>query len=474
MKTQDFWHLDIYGSYINGELRTNPSEDLISLLTQKPWKKIHKASVQDTRDAIQSAENALKIWREVPPKEKGNILRQVASLLLNQREALAELMAYEMGKTKRDGLAEVAYAAGFFSWFAGEAIRLYEPQIKTGQKTIHHLKEPVGVCGLITPWNFPLAMPARKFGAALAAGCSVVLKPSPECPLSALFMAAACTEAGIPPGVVNIVIGPEDDIGRELLSSPIVRKIGFTGSTSVGKYLYEHSASTLKKLTLELGGHAPVIIHDDADLDHAVEQAMIAKYRNNGQTCAAANRFYVQESVQDQFIEKFVKRVKTLKIGDPLEPDTDLTTILHPSVPDKVQRHVEDAVRQGGEVVLFATEVYEPVVIKNVTHKMLVTQEETFGPVAPIISFKDEEGAYQMANDTPYGLTAYLFTQNYTKIQRGIRQLDFGIIGVNDGLPSSPQLSFGGCKASGFGVEGGPYGIDEYLVSKCASVYSAD
>jgi len=474
MKTQEFWHTDTFGSYINGKLRTGPTEDLISPVTGSKWKSIHHASSQDTRETIECAEKAFRIWKEIPAKEKANILRKIASLLLDHRVALAEVMTHEMGKSRRDGLAEVAYAAGFYNWFAGEAERIYESQIVSGEKTLCHLREPVGVCGLITPWNFPLAMPARKIAAALAAGCSVILKPSPECPISALFIAAACAEAGVPPGVVNVVLGPEEEIGRELLSSPIVKKMSFTGSEEVGKYLYKHSASTLKKLTLELGGHAPAIVHEDANLDLAAKQIAIAKFRNNGQTCVAVNRIFVHESVHDAFLEKFVNRVKSLKVGNPLESDTDLTNVLHPSVHDKIRKHVQDAIELGGVVVLEANELFEPVIIKNVRPEMLVMHEETFGPVAPIISFQKESEVYRQANSTPYGLAAYLFTQDYGRTQRGIRQLDYGIVGVNDGLPSSPQLSFGGRKASGFGVEGGPRGIDEYLVSKCVSIYSAE
>ncbi len=472
MNIQNFWTSQKFGSYINGCISEGNETDFVSLLTHNKWKSLHQISRQETREAIDHAHRAFEIWRWTPSQEKANILRKVADILLENRVALAELMSYEMGKTRRDGLGEVAYAAGFFDWFAGEAEKIYEKQLSSanGSKIIHYLKEPIGVCGLITPWNFPLAMPARKIAAALAAGCTMVLKPSPECPFSALFIALACAEAGVPPGVVNVVIGPEVEIGEELLYSPVVRKIGFTGSTEVGKYLYAQSAQTLKKLTLELGGHAPVIIHDDADLDLAAEQVIIPKFRNNGQTCAAANRIYVQKGIHDQFLKKFIEKVKELKVGDPLLPDTDLTTCLHPSVPPKVTAHIEDAISKGAQAVLTAQEPYEPTILQGVTHEMLITREETFGPVAPIISFVEDEEAYQMANATPYGLASYLFTQSEKRINQGIQALDFGIIGVNDGLPSAPQLSFGGRKDSGFGTEGGPYGIDEYLISKCASI----
>jgi len=471
MKTDDFWSIETLGSYINGELRTGPSQDVISAATGSSWKSLHMAAAPDVVEAIECADKALSIWQEVPVKEKSSILKKIGSLHLDHRVALVEAMAHEMGKCRRDGLGEVAYAAGFYNWFAGEAERLYEPAVTMGQKELTHRKEPVGVCGLITPWNFPLAMPARKVAAALAAGCTVVLKPSPECPLSALFLAAACEEAGVPPGVVNVVIGPEEEIGRAVLQSPLVRKISFTGSTAVGKSLYKQSSATLKKLSLELGGHAPAIVHEDADLDFAAGQAAIAKFRNSGQSCIAVNRIFVQKGVYDEFIKKFVAVAKSLKVGSPLEAETDLTNVLHPSAREKIQRHLEDAMQRGAEMALAAGEVYEPAVIKNADLDMLIMNEETFGPVAPVMPFYEDEEAYRYANATPYGLAAYLFSQNDERIKKGVRALNFGIIGVNDGLPSSPQLSFGGRKESGFGVEGGPHGIDEYLVSKCVSHY---
>lgn len=473
MDIQHFWTTREFGSYINGRMAQGPKTDFISLLTQKPWKSMCLASRKDTRQAIEQAHRAFAIWKEVPSQERANILRNVGDLLLEHRVALSELMAYETGKSRKDGLGEVAYAAGFFHWFSGEAERLFNRQLPSanGTKSIHYIKEPVGVCGLITPWNFPLAMPARKLAAALAAGCTSVIKPSPECPFSSLFIALACQEAGVPPGAVNVLIGNEIEIGEELLSSPLVRKIGFTGSTDVGRYLYEHAALTLKKLSLELGGHAPAIVHEDADLDLAAQQLVVAKFRNNGQTCVAPNRIYVQKPVLDQFLEKFVQEVKKLKVGDPLFPDTDLTTCLHPSVPPKVQAHIDDALSKGAKAVLSGQNPFDPVILKDITHNMLITKEETFGPVAPVISFSEDNDAYRMANETPFGLASYLFTQNGRRIREGIKALEYGIIGVNDGLPSAPQLSFGGRKASGFGTEGGPFGIDEYLISKCASLF---
>ncbi len=471
MKLHEFWDLRIIGSYIKGELLTSPTESLVSPLTNQDWKTVHRASKGDAKHAIESAKHAQCIWKETPAVEKGRILRHIGEMMLEHRVALAEIMTYEMGKTRRDGLGEVAYAAGFFSWFAGEAERIFEKRIDVGPKTLLYLKEPVGVCGFITPWNFPLAMPARKIAAALAAGCSVVFKPSPECPVSALFLAVACSEAGVPPGVVNVVNGPAEEIGKEFLESHVVRKISFTGSTAVGHYLYRYSAGTLKKLSLELGGHAPFIVFDDADLEHAADQLVRSKFRNSGQSCVAPNRVFVQKKVAEPFLEKLLPKIKALKVGNPLEAATDLTNVLHPTVREKGERHVKDAMTKGAKAALFAQNVYEPVVLTGIDDSMQVMQEETFGPILPISSFDSDYDAYQKANNSPYGLASYLFTKSYERAMEGMKRLDYGIVGVNDGLPSAPELSFGGRKASGFGVEGGPDGIQEYLVSKCASFY---
>ncbi len=450
IKMQTFFNLREQGSFIYGEI----------------------SPVGAVEKAIDCAERSFEGWKQTPPQEKSRILRKIGDLIIGNRLELAKIMTAEMGKTRKDGLAEAAYSAGFFHWFAGEAERIYQRQLSSPdrEKTLHFLKTPVGVSGLITPWNFPLAMPARKVAAALAAGCPLVLKPAMECPKSALFTAFACQEAGIPPGVVNVVLGDEKEIGKALLESPKIKKISFTGSTAVGKYLYEHSAPTLKKLSLELGGHAPVIIFDDADIDLAAAQTVIAKFRNNGQSCVAANRIFVHEAIYDVFAKKFVDAVKKLQVGDPHDPETDLTNVLHPSVLDKVPKQIEDALKNGAKALLKGKNPYDPAVLTDVDSQMLVCREETFGPVAPLIRFSSDDDAYRMANDTPYGLASYLFTQSLERAYRAMDTLQFGIIGINDGLPSSPSLSFGGIKNSGLGREGGPEGIDEYLVEKCVSL----
>ncbi len=451
-RMQSFFNLKKPDSFIEGEIAENGSAE----------------------QAVEAASQSFDRWKKTPPQERSRILRKVGDIMLDHRVRLANIMTGEMGKTRKDGLAEVAYSSGFFHWFSGEAERLYNSQLRSpdGDKTIHYLKAPVGPCGLITPWNFPLAMPARKIAAALAAGCSLVLKPAAECPMSALFTAFACREAGIPPGVVNVILGDAKTVGETLLDSPKIKKISFTGSTEVGIYLYERSAKTLKKLSLELGGNAPVIIFDDADIDLAVEQAVIAKFRNNGQSCVAANRIFVQESVHDAFAEKFTAAVKKLKVGDPADPETDLTDTLHSSVLEKVPKHIEDALKNGAKALLKGSRPFEPTILSEAAPEMLICREETFGPAVPLIRFSEESDAFGMANDTPYGLASYLFTQSLKRARRAMDELQFGIIGINDGLPSSPSLSFGGVKKSGLGREGGPAGIDEYLVEKCVSLRS--
>lgn len=450
---QTFFNLEEANSYIEGKI-------------------VSETGSRAARQAIKAALEASAIWAKTPPQERSRILRKIGDLMLENRLELTKIMTEEMGKTRKDGLSEVSYAAGFFHWFSGEAERLYQKKLASfdGKKMIHYLKAPAGVVGLITPWNFPLAMPARKIAAGLAAGCPALLKPSPECPKSALFFAFACQEAGVPPGVFNVILGDEKEIGSALLDSEDVKKISFTGSTKVGKYLYERSAPTLKKLSLELGGHAPLIVFDDADLELAVEQTLIAKFRNNGQSCIAANRIFVQEKIYEIFAQKFVEAVKQLKVGDPFDPETDLTNVLHPSVLEKVPRHVEDALKKGAVAILKGERPFEPAILKNAAEDMLICREETFGPIAPLIRFSKDAEAYRMANDTPFGLASYVFTRDLNRANDAMNRLEYGIIGLNDGLPSSPSFSFGGIKDSGLGREGGPTGIDEYLVEKCVSM----
>lgn len=444
---------------------TNPT-------TKSPWKTILTASKEDTQHAINAAQAAFSTWKWVPPPVRGKYLRQCGDLLLQYQDQLAAIMAMEMGKPITEGKKEVDYSAGFFHWFAGEAERIYGKTIPSQfpEKRLMLIYEPVGVAGLITPWNFPLAMPARKIAAALAAGCTTILKPSAECPLSVLALAHIFQMIDLPKGVFNVLVGDEQMIGHELLSSPIVRKIGFTGSSEVGKTLYQHSAQTLKKLTLELGGHAPVLVFVDADFQKAIDGIITAKFRNNGQTCVAANRVFVHEKIYKAFSQQLVDRIKKLKVGDPLDPSTELSTVIHPSVTKKVPVHVEDAIKKGAKVLLKGEKPHEPTILGDVTPDMLIFEEETFGPVLPLIPFKDIQEGIALANQSPYGLAAYVYTEDMTTGHLALGALEYGIIGLNDGLPSTPQGVFGGVKESGFGREGGPTGLYEYCTEKFISI----
>jgi len=470
----EFFNFSQLSSWVGGKMiRFNKEKKstLKSPTTKKAWKTLSLASPSDVKKGIAAAHEAFPEWRSVSFKKKGTILRKLAALIEDNRSIFAEAMILEMGKTKKDALAEVTYSLGFFAWFAGEAERVFEKRRASsdGAKTLEYRFEPIGVAGLITPWNFPLAMPARKVAAALAAGCTVVLKPSPECPVTALLLARACQIAGVPDGAVNIVIGEEEEVGEALLDSPLVKKLGFTGSTEVGRFLYERSAPTLKKLTLELGGHAPGIIFDDADLEETVKQVIAAKFRNNGQTCIAINRLYVQSGIYSKFQKALIKEIKKLKAGDPRVESTDLTTVLHPASTKKVKAHLKDALAKGAKAPIQGKHPYEPTLLTGVKKNMKLMKEETFGPVLPLIKFKTLEEAVEEANSTPYGLASYLFTQSMATSEKVASELQYGIIGVNDGLPSAPEASFGGVKDSGFGREGGPTGIYEYLREKFIS-----
>jgi succinate-semialdehyde dehydrogenase/glutarate-semialdehyde dehydrogenase len=381
-------------------------------------------------------------------------------------------MTLEMGKTITEGLAEVEYAAGYFDWFAGEAERVYGTFVPSRHihKRVSIVQRPVGPSAMITPWNFPIAMASRKIAAALAAGCTAVVKPAQECPLSLLSIASIAQEEGLPPGCLNVFFGDPQEIGEAFLTSGIIRKLTFTGSTNVGRYLYQNSAATLKKLTLELGGHAPFIVYDDANLQKAAEQAIASKFRNNGQTCVCPNRFYIHSKIHDEFVSALTDMAKQLKIGDPLDPKTNLSTAMHPTSVVKVKRHIEDALSKGAKVVLGGEEVFEPTILTGITEDMLISQEETFGPVIAISCFDSLGQVIEMANHTPYGLAAYVFTDSIDKGHKTVELLDYGVIGLNDGAPSAPEISFGGVKTSGFGREGGPSGIYEYLVEKTVSM----
>lgn len=427
---------------------------------------------QETVKAIQLAEKTFLDWRSVPAPQRAKLLRQAGDLMLERKELLAKSMTKEMGKTMTEAGREVDYAAGYFSWFAGEAERIYgltiPPSVPNKELLISY--DPIGVCGLITPWNFPLAIPTRKVAAALAAGCTVVAKPASETVETFKLLAQLCLDAGIPAGAVNVVSGSEQEIGKTLLESPIIRKLSFTGSTEVGKYLYQQAGKTLKKLTLELGGLAPLIVFDDAPIDATVKDVINAKIRNNAQSCVAPNRLLVQESIYEAFVEKLTAEVAKLKVGDPFDSQTDLSIKLHPASVEKSLNQIQEALEKGARQTFRSTVLPSFAVLRDVTPAMLIFQEETFGPVFAVATFKQFDEAIKIANNTPFGLAAYLFTTNLERTFKAVRQLEYGIIGVNDPIPSAPQASFGGMKHSGFGREGGPNGIDEYLVEKYISL----
>lgn len=475
MDVEQFLDQPIIGFFIDGAFRVPQGREpkaLVSPAIGTVWKEIVEANSDDVGDAVAAAERAFISWKRVPPPVRGGFLRRIGDLLLEYQDAIAWVMAMEMGKPVTQGKGEVVYSAGYFHWFAGEAERIYGMTIPSQfqNKRLILCYEPVGVAASITPWNFPLAMAARKIAAALAAGCTAVNKPSPESPVTMLLFAHLCNMAGLPQGVMGVVPGPEKEVGEALLGVPQVRKLSFTGSTPVGKYLYEHSANTLKKLTLELGGHAPLLVFDDADIGKAVTGTVESKFRNNGETCVCANRIFVQEGILDAFSNALVKAIKKLKIGDPFDASSDLTTILHPASVAKVQHHVQDALDKGAKALLLGNEPYQPAVLSGVTPEMRIFSEETFGPVAPLISFKDDSEGIAMANKGGFGLASYVFTKSLERAFKVVEELEYGIVGVNDGRPSTYQGSFGGVKNSGFGREGGPTAIKEYLVEKFVSI----
>lgn len=428
----------------------------------------------ETRQAIAAADRALMAWKRLPARERAIILRRWSELLLAHQDDIARIMTAEQGKPLAEARGEVAYSAAFIDWFAEEGRRVYGDVIPSpaGDRRLLVLKEPIGVCAAITPWNFPSAMVARKAGAALAAGCTMVIKPAPETPFSALALAELAHRAGVPAGVLNVVTGDAETVGRELTSNSTVRMLSFTGSNEVGRLLMARCAATVKKVSLELGGNAPFIVFDDADLDAAVASAMQSKYRNTGQTCVCANRFIVQSSVYDAFLEKFTAEVSRLKVGNGLADQVDQGPLISMEAVAKVEEHLADALAGGARAVIgghrhsLGGSFFQPTVLSGVTPSMLVCREETFGPVAPVLSFVDEAEAIALANATDYGLAAYFFSRDIGRIWRVAEGLEFGIVGVNTGITSTETAPFGGMKQSGLGREGSKYGIDEYLELK--------
>jgi len=436
---------------------------------------VPRMGAAETRRAIAAAERAYPEWRARPARERARPLRRLADLMLERQDELAGLLVAEQGKPLAEAEIEVAYAASFYEWFGEEAKRVLGDTIPSPwpEKRIIVLKQPVGVTGGITPWNFPSAMPTRKSAPALAAGCTMVLKPAEQTPLSALAVAALAEEAGLPPGVLSVVTGAAEDapeIGAELTGNPRVRKLGFTGSTEVGKLLMAQCAGQVKKISLELGGNAPFVVFDDADLDEAVAGALICKYRNSGQTCISANRMLVQEGIYDDFMARFTTAVRGLKVADGLTPGVDVGPLIDEQALTKVERHVGDAIDRGAELLVGGSRLegqfFEPTVLAGVVPEAAMSCEETFGPVAGIARFSTEEEAIRVANDTPYGLAAYFYSQSLARVWRVSEALEYGILGINTGLISTEVAPFGGLKESGIGREGSSYGIDEWLELK--------
>lgn len=426
------------------------------------------------RRAIEAAERALPKWRAKTAKERSKILRRWFELIMENQEDLACLMTLEQGKPLSEARGEIAYAASFIEWFAEEAKRVYGDTIPGHQvdARIIVIKQPVGVTAAITPWNFPAAMLTRKAGPALAAGCTMVVKPASQTPYSALALAELALRAGIEPGVLNVVTGNAKKIGDELTGNPTVRKLSFTGSTEIGRQLMSQCAHDVKRVSLELGGNAPFIVFDDADVDAAVAGAIVAKFRNNGQTCVCANRFYVQAEIYDEFAEKLNKAVKRLKVGNGLEANVDLGPLINKEAIEKVQEHIQDAQDKGGRLTLggrpheMAGNYFEPTILVDVPQDAILTKEETFGPVAALLQFVTDDEVIRMANDTEFGLASYLYSKDLARVFRVAEALEYGMVGINTGLISTEVAPFGGVKASGLGREGSKYGIDEYLELK--------
>ena len=435
---------------------------------------IPKMGADETRRAVEAANAAYPAWRAKTAKERATILRKWFDLMMENQEDLAKMMTAEQGKPLKESMGEIVYAASFIEWFAEEGKRVYGdtiPQHAPGKRIVV-TKEPIGVCAAITPWNFPAAMITRKCGPALAAGCTMVVKPATATPYSALALAVLAERAGVPAGVFSVVTGASGAIGGEMTSNPIIRKLTFTGSTEIGKLLMEQCAGTVKKTSMELGGNAPFIVFNDADIDEAVLGAMASKFRNTGQTCVCANRLLVQDGVYEEFSRKLAVAVEEMRVGDGLKGETEQGPMIDMAAVEKVEEHIQDAVSKGAKVISGGSRhdlggtFFQPTVLAEVNTDMKVTKEETFGPVAPLYRFETEEQALQMANDTEFGLAAYFYSRDIGRVWRVMEGLEYGIVGVNEGIISTEVAPFGGMKESGTGREGSKYGIEDYLEIK--------
>lgn len=468
-------------NYINGKWKGenvgkipvyNPStEELIG--------HVPKFGKNETKEAINAASAALPAWSELTAYERSIYLKKLNDLILENTNEIAQIMTLEMGKPFQEACGEVKYAASFIEWFAEEGKRIYGETIPShnSNKRMQVWKKPVGVVAAITPWNFPAAMITRKLGPALAAGCTIVIKPASETPFTAIKLIELCEKAGIPAGVVNLVTGSSSEIAGTFMNDTRVRKVTFTGSTGVGKLLMKQASDQMKRVSLELGGHAPIIVLDDAKLDLAVDQVVASKFRNAGQTCICGNRIYVQEGIYEEFVRKLTKEVEKLKVGDGMEQGVQIGPLINENAVEKVDEHVRDALSKGATVITGGRKIekgsgcfYMPTILGEVNHEMVVMNEETFGPVAPIQKITTDQEAIELANQSPYGLAGYVFTESVSRGTRIIEKLDYGIIGWNDGAPSAAQAPFGGMKESGIGREGGHHGLEEFLEIQYVSI----
>lgn len=463
--------------YINGhwlDANNNATMEVENPATGKTLGTIPKMGRDETRQALEAANQAWGAWKAKTARERAVILKRWFELMHENIDDLALIMTTEQGKPLAEARGEIVYAASYLEWYAEEGKRAYGDIVPTNSPNhrVVVVKEPVGVCAAITPWNFPSAMITRKASAALAAGCPIVVKPAAQTPYSAFALAVLAEEAGVPPGVFSVLTGSATEIGGEMTSSDIVRKISFTGSTEIGRLLIEQSASTIKKVSMELGGNAPFIVFEDADIDAAVEGAIISKYRNSGQTCVCANRIYVHNKVYDQFAEKFVQAVAQLKVGNGTETGVMMGPLIDSAAVSKVTEHIADATAKGAKVVSggkphsLGHYFFEPTVVTEVTSEMKVAKEETFGPLAPLFRFHHDEEVIAMANDTEFGLAAYFYSRDIGRVWRVAEALEYGMVGINTGLLSNEAAPFGGVKQSGLGSEGSYHGLNDYMVTK--------
>ncbi len=467
--------------FINGEWVDSSSGETLEVNNPASLEiigNVPKCTVSETKKAIDDANNAFQAWKETTAKERSVILKKWGELITENVDDLAKIMTIEQGKPLAEAKGEILMGASYIEFYAEEAKRVYGdiiPDPRPGKRIVI-IKQPVGVVGAITPWNFPNSMITRKCAAAMAVGCTTVVKPASQTPFSALAVAVLAKEAGLPDGVFNVITGSASEIGKELTSNSLVRKISFTGSTEVGKILLEQSASTVKKVSMELGGHAPLIVFDDADMDEAVAGAMQSKFRNSGQTCICTNRIFVHEKIYDEFLNKFTEEVGKITVGNGLEEGIVSGPLIDKSSLEKVIDHVKDAVNTGAKIAIggdihsIGGNFYQPTVLSNVSRKAKITFEETFGPVAPLYKFSSDDEVIEMANDTPYGLASYFFSRDIGRIWRVAEALEYGIVSINNGLPTIAEVPFGGVKESGMGREGSRYGLDDYLTIKYISM----